>query len=240
MTKRLRLVHCSDIHLDADASHHTDGHYHRDRFARALDQMRAQEPDLMLIAGDLFDSNRADDDTVLWSMDILAAQPVPIFMIPGNHDCMLAGGIFGRHDFGAIDNLHMLSAPDGETAWDESLGVAVWGKGMEEHTPEYRPLGDCPARPDGCHWYLGMGHGHFVPEGEDTDRSSPIPMRDIETSPCDYVALGHHHAAMELVTDSTIAAYSGSPTDDIGRGATFAVAELYSDKESVLEIKTIA
>ncbi len=240
MTDRLRLVHCSDIHLDADASHLSDGAKHRDKFESALNQMCAHAPDLMLIAGDLFDSNRADDETVCWSMDILAAQPVPIFMIPGNHDCMLPGGIFGRHDFGSIDNLHMLSAPEGETAWDDALGVAVWGKGMEEHTPDYRPLGNCPDRPDGCRWYLGMGHGHFVPEGEITDRSSPIAMSDIEASPCDYVALGHHHAAMELVTDTTIAAYSGSPTDDIGRGATFAVAELFADKESVLEIKTVS
>ena len=44
---------------------------------------------------------------------------------------------------------------------------------------------------------------------------------------------------MELVTDRTIAAYSGSPTDDIGRGATYAVAELFTDKEPVLEIKIV-
>ena len=239
MNNRLRLVHCSDIHLDADASPNADGNQYRDRFALALEQMRAQDPDLMLIAGDLFDSNRADDETVMWSMEILAAQDIPIFMIPGNHDCMLAGGIFARYDFGAIDNLNMLLAPSGETAWDETLGVAVWGKGMEAHTPEYRPLGNCPPRPDECLWYLGMGHGHFVPRGEDTDRSSPVLMSDIENSPCDYVALGHHHAAMELVTDRTIAAYSGSPTDDIGRGATYALAELFVDKEPMLEIKII-
>ena len=239
MTNRLRIVHCSDIHLDSDASSHADGNQHRNKFALALEQMGTEDPDLMLIAGDLFDSNRADNDTILWSMDILAAQDMPIFMIPGNHDCMLADGIFDRYDFGAINNFYMLSTPAGAIAWDETLGVAVWGKGMEQHTPEYRPLGNCPARPDGCRWYLGMGHGHFVPEGEDTDRSSPIPMCDIENSPCDYLALGHHHAAMELVNDKTIAAYSGSPTDDIGRGATYAVAELFADQEPVLEIKII-
>jgi hypothetical protein len=133
----------------------------------------------------------------------------------------------------------MLSAADGETGRADELGVAVWGKGMEVHSPEYRPLGDCPERPSDCRWYLGMGHGMFIPHGEESNRSSPIAMRDIENSPFDYLALGHHHAAMELVTDTTIAAYSGSPTDDIGRGATFAIAEFAAGEAPKLEILTI-
>lgn len=239
MTERLRLVHCSDIHLDGDG-YATDGPNPRDLFALALERMLVHDPQLMLIAGDLFDSNRAEEETVLWSMDVLSALPFPVFMIPGNHDCMQADGIFGRYDFNAIENLQILSDPEGETAWAEELGVAVWGKGMEAHTPEYRPLGDCPERPDGCRWYLGMGHGFFVADGEDSDRSSPIAMHEIAASPCDYLALGHHHAAMELVTETTLAAYSGSPTDDIGRGATYAVVELHADKDPVLKINSVA
>ncbi|HAA93252.1 MAG TPA: hypothetical protein DCS82_06190 [Rhodospirillaceae bacterium] len=238
MPDRLRLVHCSDIHLGGD-EYSADAENPRDLFARALHKMRAHDPDLMLIAGDLFDSNRTEDETVLWSMEALADLPFPIFMIPGNHDCMQPNGVFGRYNFNAIENMQMLSAPGGETVWDEGLGVAVWGKGMEEHSPSYRPLGDCPLRPEGCRWYLGMGHGIFVADGDVTDRSSPIAMQEIAESPCDYLALGHHHAAMELVTDTTLAAFSGSPTDDIGRGATYALVELTDNDAPSLEILTI-
>ena len=239
MSDKLRIAHCSDIHLDGDDFFCTPGSTQRELFGHALNAMCAQNPDLMLIAGDLFDSNRATQETVTWSMETLAEQPFPIFMIPGNHDCMQPEGIFGRNDFNAIDNLQMLSAANGEIGRAEELGVAVWGKGMEVHSPQYRPLGDCPARPSDCRWYLGMGHGMFIPHGEASDRSSPIAMREIESSPFDYLALGHHHAAMELITDTTVAAYSGSPTDDIGRGATFAIAEFATGEAPKLEILTV-
>ena len=231
MIETLRIAHCSDIHLDGDVP--------RGAFATALAEMRAHRPHLMLLAGDLFDSNKAMPDTIGWAMETLARQPFPIIMIPGNHDCLEAGAIYACHDFDAIPNVHMLAAPAGTLIRLPDLGVAAWGKGMVEHAPHYRPLGGCPGRPDGCRFYLGLGHGLFVPHGGDTDRSSPIHMREIEASPCDYLALGHHHAAMELVTDKVVAAYSGSPTDAIGRGATYVIVDLPMDARPVVTIHTI-
>lgn len=241
MLPSLRIAHCSDIHLDGD-SYRDDApgdDWFRAGFDRALAAIRAHDPDLMLLAGDLFDSNTAPDDTIRWSMDILAAQPFPIVMIPGNHDCMADGAIYRRFDFNAIGNVRMLAAERGEIARLDKLGVAVWGKGMVEHDPAYLPLAGCPARPDGCRWYLGMGHGIHVPHDGSTGRSSPIHMREIEDSPCDYLALGHHHAAMELLTDSTAAAYSGSPTDTVGRGATYIIAELRENGVPTLQVHQI-
>jgi exonuclease SbcD len=240
MTDTLRLVHCSDIHLDGDAGYYGKGIGPRAMFERALAAMAEHAPDLMLIAGDLFDSNRARPETVEWSMEALAGLPFPIFMIPGNHDCMLPNGIFQRYDFNGIENLHFLCDAKGEIVHHEPLGVSVWGKGMPDHTPEYRPVADWAERPDGCRWYLGMGHGMFVPEGEDSDRSSPIAHSDVAASPFDYLALGHHHAAMEIVTDGAIAAYSGSPTDDAGGAPTYAFVELGGGNRPKVEIIRLA
>ena len=228
MTASLRLAHCSDIHLDGDASDMGEGsvEYYKRGFARALTEMQRHKPDMLLIAGDLFDANTASDNTINWAMDILGEQPLPIAMIPGNHDCLEHGSIYHRYDFNKIPNLQMIDAEDGAIARIDGLDVAVWGKGMVEHSPDFLPLDKCPERPTDCKWYLGMGHGIFVPHGGETDRSSPIPMQHIEDSCCDYLALGHHHAAMELVNDKATAAYSGSPTDTIGRGATYVIIDL--------------
>jgi predicted phosphodiesterase len=229
---RLRIAHCADIHLDGslydDLRRRGGGDFYRLAFARALAEMRAHRPDLMLLAGDLFDHNRASDGTIAWAMETLAEQPFPIVIIPGNHDCMDERAIFSRYDFNAIPNVTLLAATDGGFAELPALGVTAWGKGMVEHSPAYRPLGGCPPRPADCRWYLALGHGLFVPHGGQTDRSSPIHMREIEASDCDYIALGHHHAAMEIVTDRAVAAFSGSPTDDIGRGPTYIVADLFA------------
>ncbi|MSO90962.1 MAG: hypothetical protein EXR01_05175 [Acetobacteraceae bacterium] len=226
MKTTLRIAHCSDIHLDSNAPGTSGNDTLRHAFAAALADMQAHRPDIMLLAGDLFDSNRPTDATVHWAMDILGAQPFPVVIIPGNHDCMEPSGVIRRFDFNSIPNVRMLAAPDGEIAFLPELGTAVWGKGMVEHNRTYRPLAGCPERPEGVRWYLGMGHGLCVPHGGDTDRSSPIHMCEIETSPCDYLGLGHHHAAMELVTDHSAAAYSGSCTDNIGRGHSYVIVDL--------------
>ena len=244
MADTLRIAHCSDIHLDGDGYHLSTGadarEGYRRAFARALAKMRAHDPDLMLLAGDLFDANDATPETIRWAMETLGRQPFPVVMIPGNHDCMEPDAIYRRYDFNSIPNVRMLSAEAGEVARLEALSLAVWGKGMVDHSTAYRPLGGCPERPGDCRWFLGLGHGIFVPHGEDSYRSSPIHMQEIEDSPCDYLALGHHHAAMELVTGRAAAAYSGSPTDSVGRGATYVIVDLGAGRPAALQVHTIA
>jgi len=237
MTGTLRIAHCADIHLDGSAQARD---FYRAAFAEALAEMRGHAPDVLLFAGDLFDSNRASDDTIAWAKETLAAQPFPIVMIPGNHDCMEDGSIFLRHDFATIPNVRMLVHPEGETAHLREIGLAAWGKGMVEHHPGYRPLAGIPPRPAGCRWYVALAHGLLVPKGGRTDRSSPIHMHEIEAAECDYIALGHHHAAMEIATPRGLAVFSGSPTDRLGRGATYVIADLAPGTPPAATIHTVA
>jgi DNA repair exonuclease SbcCD nuclease subunit len=230
----LRIAHCSDIHLSGGAADPC-----RAGFARALAAIRARSPDLMLLAGDLFDTNTVPDETVLWAMDALAALPFPVAMIPGNHDCMVAGGVYRRFDFGAIANVVFLGDEPGSVVALPALDAVVWGRGMVDHAPTFRPLAGIPARPPGARWSLGLGHGIFVPRGEQTYRSSPIRMEEIEASGFDYLALGHHHAAMDLATPKICAAYSGSPTDTLGCGPSYAMVELAGPGAAVLRIEVV-
>ena len=239
MTGGLRIAHCSDVHLGGGYLGDARDERLRAAFAAALDDMCAHNPDLLLLAGDLFESNSVDAGTIQWAMETLSRTPVPVVMIPGNHDCMEPDAIFRRHDFNRIPNVRLLASEAGEVVRLPDLGVAVWGKGMVEHCPENRPLAGCPDRPDGCRWYLGMAHGLFVPHGGDTHRSSPIHMREIEGSACDYLALGHHHAALELVGERWTAAYSGSPTDTVGRGPTYVIVDLATDATPALDVHVV-
>lgn len=237
MTDRLRVAHCSDIHLGTNGAVVDDPC--RARFARALAAIGDQRPDLLLLAGDLFDTNSVADETVVWAMERLGELRFPVAMIPGNHDCMAGDAVFRRHDFGRIPNVRLLADEAGSHAAFPSLGVSVWGKGMVEHSQDFRPLAGSPKRPDGLRWHLGLGHGLFVPRGETTERSSPIRMEEIEAAGFDYLALGHHHAAMELVTPKAVAAYSGSPTDDVGRGPTYAIIEFVAGHAPELSIRIV-
>lgn len=227
--ERLRIAHCSDIHLDGDGAGRGDNDHYRQGFALVLSEMLSHDPDVVLIAGDLFDSNRASHETIEWAMTTLAQVPRPVVLIPGNHDCLEAGAIYQRYDFGNIDNVTALLAEDGELVTLGALNLAVWGRGMADHHPDYHPLKGCPSRPVGTCWYVGLGHGIFVPRGETTHRSSPVHMEVIDASPFDYIALGHHHAALDVSSEATAAAYCGSPTDATGSGETYVVVDLVAD-----------
>lgn len=239
---RLRIAHCSDIHLDgcAQASQSIEGDHYRAGFSRVLKVMLSHDPDLVLIAGDLFDSNRASKPTIEWAMNTLAEIPRKVVMIPGNHDCLETDAIYHRYDFGKIDNVTPLLAEDGELVRFPELGVALWGRGMVDHHPGYIPLAGCPDKPSDTPWYVGLGHGIFVPRGESTHRSSPVRMEDIDANPCDYVALGHHHAALDVSGATTAATYCGSPTDSFGDRETYSIVDLRSDSPARVEIHIVA
>ena len=234
--RRLRVAHCSDVHLDGD---HLPREHYQAAFIALLSQIRGDEPELLLIAGDLFDANDASDETILWSMEELGRQPFPIAMIPGNHDCVDGTGIYQRFDFNTIPNVDMFVAPEGEIRQFPALELAVWGKGMVDHTPEHRPLEGCPPAPENARWYLGLAHGIYVPAGASTMRSSQIAHEEIEASPCDYLALGHHHAALCIEAGTTLAAFCGSPTDTIGGGPTYASIELSDHASPKIDIRVI-
>ena len=239
MTEALRIAHCADIHLDGEIAGRRAIDYYRNGFAAALAEIRAHRPDVMLFAGDLFDTNRATAETIQWVMETLSRQPFPIVMIPGNHDCLEEGAIYRSHDFNRIPNVQILTEEKGGVVRVPELSLVAWGRGMVEHSKTYRPLGGCPERPADSRWFVGLGHGMFVPHGGETNRSSPIHMSEIEASACDYIALGHHHAAMEIVTEKATAAYCGSPTDDLGRGPTYVVADLAAGRAPLVTVHTI-
>jgi DNA repair exonuclease SbcCD nuclease subunit len=214
MYRALRLAHCSDIHLDSDYFGGDWNRSRRDRdraqFETLLAAIGDQQPDLMLLAGDLFDHNRASVETIEWACERLAAFSFPVVMIPGNHDCLAENAIYHRHDFAAA-GLHILLDPAGQTLTLDELAVAVWGRGMIDHHPGHRPLADPPPRPDAALWYLGLAHGVHVPPAGESRNSSPIHAHEIEAAEFDYLALGHIHCARDVSAATTTAWYSGAP-----------------------------
>jgi len=215
MKPTLKLAHCSDIHLDyeyygGDRNLHLHDYY-RDLFGKLLDDVRAATPDLLLLAGDLFDHNRAAEPTITWTMEMLGKLPFPVVMIPGNHDCLVENGIYLRHDFNVIPNVTLLDQEHGQTVELADLSLRVWGKGMVDHTPENQPLRGMPEQLNGGQWHVGMGHGIPVATGAECMNSSPIHEAQIDASEFDYLALGHLHAIRDVSTAQTPAFFCGAP-----------------------------
>lgn len=211
MRQPLRLVHCADVHLDSDyyggARGAAQAGQARAHFAALLAETASLRAQLLVIAGDLFDHNRVSADTLAFAVDALAGAPCPVVILPGNHDCLTPDGALS-HPAWDDSGVHRLRAPDGETLRFEHLDLTLWGRGMQDHSPQFRPLAYAPARSGGG-WHVGLAHG-LVREDEDPLRSAPIAPHEIAASDFDYLALGHVHAPREVSAGGVTAWYPGN------------------------------
>src|SRR5213596_1782817 len=131
--RSLSILHTADVHLDSDA--YGDA---RERAAHR-DRALADQVDLVLIAGDLFDHNRASDETIAFVRRELDRLHQPVVILPGNHDALRANAIYDRRDFSAgASHVHVIRGLNGQTIEFPELDAVVWGRAMEEHTPEFQ------------------------------------------------------------------------------------------------------
>ena len=217
----LSVLHTADIHLDSDAyGNATERAAHRARerrlFERIVDRALADQVDLLLIAGDLFDHNRVPDETVAFVQSQLARLRQPVVVLPGNHDALTTNAVHDRHDLAAgAPHVHVIRRLHGETIELPELETVVWGRGMDEHRPEFQPLAHLPAR-DERRWCLAMAHGFFYAERQRPERSSPIFADEIRDAGWDYLALGHHHVRADVSQGGVRACYAGAPMAEWG------------------------
>ena len=98
-TKAVRFLHSSDWQLGMTRHYLSDEAGHRfsqDRID-AIERLGklAQEHDaaFIVVAGDVFESNMLEGQTVDRTIEALKTVPVPIFLLPGNHDPLDAASI---------------------------------------------------------------------------------------------------------------------------------------------------
>jgi len=125
----MRFVATADWQLGMTA--HYLGDEARPRFAQArIDAIRSigrvaaeRGADFVLVCGDVFESNQLDRVVVARAFDALRDVPVPVWLLPGNHDPLDAASIYRSPEFigGCPDHVHVLDAP----------GAHVVGDGVE-------------------------------------------------------------------------------------------------------------
>lgn len=205
-----RLLHTSDVHVDDSAYTH--------RVLRSVvDAAIECRVDMVLVAGDLFDHARVASRTIDEVMSQLARIAVPTVIIPGNHDRTGSGSLYERVDLRAAGpHITFLSSPFGEHAQFADLGISVWGRGLEVHSPDNRPL-EGYTRSATSGWQIALAHGHYFPVASRIDRSSPIREEELADLDCDYLALGHWHHFLDVSAGLVTAFYSGSPSEGSDR-----------------------
>ncbi len=205
--RKLRIVHTSDTHLGDD----WDPEAANRALSAVVDGVHALDADVLLIAGDVFDNARISDAVLEFFVAEMARAAVPAVILPGNHDLYDSASLYHRSPFGdGPDNLHIIAGTRGETLTFPHLTLDVWGRAMDSHTPEFRPLAGVPTERNG-NWRVAIAHGHFHFPDDTEERSSPIHPYEIAESACDYIALGHWERFEDVSQGGVTAFYSGSP-----------------------------
>lgn len=212
----LKFIHAADFHLDSAFGALTPRQAaarrreSRELAFRLANYVNSHDIDLVLLAGDLFDSGSAFRETGEQLAEALGQMQAKVFIAPGNHDWAGPGSpwltvdwpkntyIFKKNVMTAVD------LPD----WDLTIhGAAFTGA---EQTAGF--LAGFAAPEDG-RIHIGLLHGELDPAEA---RYDPIRKEEIAASGLDYLALGHIHKRAEPLTcGKTVAAWPGCPE---GRG----------------------
>lgn len=209
----LKLLHSADWHLDSPlASFSTEEQEELRRSQRQIPFLlanvcRKEKCDLVLLAGDIFDSlhyTRESLDALRRGLELCG---VPVLISPGNHDFCCPGSPWIAEQW--PKNVYIFTS--GLSYIDfPSLECRIYGAGFQSM--------DCPPLLDGfraekvSRYSIGLFHGDPVMK---SSPYNPITAAQIQSSGLDYLALGHIHQSGAFEAGKTLCAWPGCP---MGRG----------------------
>ena len=185
--------------------------------------------DFVIAAGDLFDDNRIDYKVIEEVAAILSSSPVPVYLLPGNHDPLTQDSPYVRCQELFIGNTFVLNREEPVAVY-KATEKGVWveknpdsAAASSSSSPASQKLATlypCPARNrqsnlDPTRWIparqpvdgirIGVAHGSVdIPKPDDF----PIARNATTTRELDYLALGHWHGVKQI-NDRTW--YCGAP-----------------------------
>lgn len=214
----LTFLHAADFHLDSPFQSLTPDQAaerrqeQRQLLSRLAAVVRDSKADLLFLAGDLFDGQRARPETLQILYHTLEELEAEVFLAPGNHDPWTPGSPYGKLTW--PEHVHIFSTNAPERIPLPHLDAVVYGSAF---TSLYRmdgPLESFRIAPEDRKKALfGCFHGDLSsPES----RYGPITTEQIAASGLNYLALGHVHTASGLQkAGKTWYAWPGCPE---GRG----------------------
>lgn len=170
----------------------------------------------VVVAGDVFEDNAVPRSVVLRAVEALSAFPVPVVMLPGNHDPLDVSSVFRCRDFSPALSGGGVVVLDGSGPVEVVPGVEVVGVPWTSKRPDPSRLPTLLASlepTDGVRVLVAHGgtdevYGGHSPSVEAIAVASLEEA--IETERVDYVALGDRHSVTRIGSGERIW-FSGSP-----------------------------
>ncbi|KUK62201.1 MAG: Metallophosphoesterase [Methanoculleus marisnigri] len=192
----VRFLHTADWQIGMKAAHAGEKAkaVRQKRFetaGRIVELAKEKDVDFVLLAGDTFEHHNVDNAAVKRTVDILNRfDPIPVYVLPGNHDPMVPGGVWDRDAWERI-GLHvtLLGERQEYCCRDD---VVLYACPLTQKQSGLDPTAWIPNREDGdSRIRIGVAHGslNILPGTV----NFPIAGDRPEQSGLDYLALGDWH-----------------------------------------------
>lgn len=203
----MKFIHAADLHLCSSfvtsSLEPSVAAAHREQlwktFHHLIDICSKDKVDVLLLSGDLYESDYARVSDVKSISDAFATIPeTKVFIAPGNHDPIVKNSYYNMVKF--PENTHVFGQFEGVEIEDHN--AVVYGFGWEQNRYEQLPFAFSAI--DKSKNNLLLLHCDAMT----TSPYLPIKTELLDSLGFDYVALGHIHKAVQLKPNIF---YPGSP-----------------------------
>lgn len=210
----LRMMHAADLHLDSPfaalapeqaAQRRAE---QRDMLRRLAAECERRDCQILLLAGDLFDSDRVYRETADLLRQTLQELNARVFIAPGNHDPYTPRSPYANLSW--PDNVHIFRSRSVQAVRLDNPALTVYGAAFNE-SRESGLFGGFAAEA-GQEPKIMVMHGTL---GAAPSVYNPISEAAVSASGLDYLALGHvHRREIRRIGRTTV----GNPGFAMGRG----------------------
>lgn len=192
----VRFLHTSDwqmgmkaVHAGAKSKEVREKRY--ETANKVVDLSKNQGVDFVIIAGDLFEDHNIDNVVVKRTVDILNKfEPIPVYIIPGNHDPNIASGIWHSENWKRVGPHIQLLNEEKEINFRND--VVLYPCPIKQKSSKRDPTTWIPKREiNDRKIRIGIAHGSLDIRPDSIN--FPISIKSAEEKGLDYLALGDWH-----------------------------------------------
>jgi DNA repair exonuclease SbcCD nuclease subunit len=148
----------------------------------------------VLVAGDVFDDNAVGNDTIQAASDALKTfAPIPVILLPGNHDPASANSALRR-----LDGLAHVIIADSADPIAVGDAAAVFPCPLTQRHESTDPTTVLEERGGDRRIRIALAHGGLVEFSENTETPNKIDFQRVLDHGFDYLALGDWHGTLNF------------------------------------------
>jgi DNA repair exonuclease SbcCD nuclease subunit len=203
------FLHLADVHLGLRVTRFDRAICDKLREARfqaldnALQAAQREGVDFVCLAGDLFDDNSVSLIEAERAFSLLQGKPMPVLVLPGNHDPFCAGSVWERQPWTNTDGtaVRLLTRPEPYRVRND---VVIYPCPLATKTGRQDPTAWIPGRDATAErdaFRIGLAHGCVMDRPQLPPDDHPIPPEAPSRLGLDYLALGHWHRGRQFTDE---------------------------------------